>query len=72
MVMAIRISEETQPYVESCYGYASTDLAAELHPQHGYRFRFNDSPEYPQIVKILEEVALPKRTSQRVNAGADS
>src|SRR6202158_223740 len=53
-------AEETQTYVKSCYGYASTDLAAELHRQHGYRVRFNNSPEYPQIVEILEEVALPK------------
>lgn len=29
LVMAIRISEETQTYVESCYGYASTDVAAD-------------------------------------------
>jgi hypothetical protein len=50
--------------VESCYVYASTNLAAELH--HGHRVRFNDSPEYPQIVEILEEVALPKPTSQQV------
>jgi ribonuclease HI len=65
-------AEETQTYVKSCYGYASTDLAAELHRQHGYRVRFNNSPEYPQIVEILEEVALPKPTSQRVKTGADS
>ena len=70
--MAIRISEETQTYVKSCYGYASTDLAAELHRQHGHSVRFNDSPEHPQIVEILEEVALPKPTSQPVNAGANS
>jgi hypothetical protein len=26
-------AEETQAYVESYYGYASTDMAAELHRQ---------------------------------------
>ena len=46
--------------MERCYGYASTDLAAELYRQHGHRVRFNDSPEYPQIVEILEEVEFPK------------
>jgi hypothetical protein len=65
-------AEKTQAYVESCYGYASTDLAAELHRQHGHGVRFNDSPEYPQIVEILEQVVLPKPTSQRVKIGANS
>ena len=40
-------SEGTQTYVESCYAFASTALAAELHRQHGYRVRFNDNPKYP-------------------------
>jgi ribonuclease HI len=53
--------EDTQTYVESCYAFASTDLAAELHRQHGYRVRFNDNPKYPQILEIVEEVPLPKR-----------
>ena len=39
-------AEETQTYVESCYGYASTDLAAELHRQHGIEF---DSMTVPSI-----------------------
>jgi hypothetical protein len=54
-------AEATQTYVESCYAFASTELAAELHRQHGYRVRFNDNSEYPQIIEILEEVMLPKR-----------
>lgn len=53
-------SEDTQAYVESCYAFASTHLAAELHRQHGYRVRFNDNPKYPQVLEILEEVPLPK------------
>jgi hypothetical protein len=53
-------SEGTQTYVESCYAFASTFLAAELHRQHGYRVRFNDSQKYPQILEIVEEVPLPK------------
>jgi len=54
-------SEETQSYVESCYGFATTALAAELHRQHVYRVRFNDSAKYPQILEILEEVLLSKK-----------
>jgi hypothetical protein len=46
--------------VESCYAFASTALAAELHRQHGYRVRFNDNQQYPQILEIVEEVPLPK------------
>jgi hypothetical protein len=53
-------SENSQSYVESCYAFASSDLAAELHRQHAYRVRFNDNPKYPQILEIVEEVLLPK------------
>jgi hypothetical protein len=55
------LSEDGQTYVESCYAFASTALAAELHRQHGYRVRFNDDGKYPQILEILEEVPLPKK-----------
>jgi hypothetical protein len=51
---------ESQNYPESCYAFASTTLAAELHRQHGYNVRFNDDPKYPQILEIIEEVPLPK------------
>ena len=54
------LSEESQTYVESCYAFATTAFAAELHRQHGYRVRFNDNPKYPQILEIVEEVLLPK------------
>jgi hypothetical protein len=53
-------SENTVSYVESCYAFATTALAAELHRQHGYRVRFNDNPKYPQILELVEEVSLPK------------
>jgi ribonuclease HI len=53
-------SEDTQSYVESCYAFATTALAAELHRQHGYRVRFNDNPKYPQILELVEEVSLPE------------
>jgi hypothetical protein len=54
-------AQDTQSYVESCYAFATTALAAELHRQHGYRVRFNDNPKYPQILELVEEVPLPKR-----------
>ena len=54
-------SEDTQSYVESCYAFATTALAAELHRQHGYRVRFDENPKYPQILELAEEVPLPKR-----------
>jgi ribonuclease HI len=56
-------SEEIQAYVESCYAYTEPTVAAELHRQHGYRVRFNDDPNYPRILEILEEVSLPNRIS---------
>jgi hypothetical protein len=58
-----RTPEDVQTYVESCYAFASTGLAAELHRQHGYRVRFNDNPKYPQILEIVEEVPLLKRSA---------
>jgi hypothetical protein len=56
-------SEENRTYTESCYAFAPTALTAELHRQHGYRVRFNDNPDYPQILELIEEVPLPKPTS---------
>ena len=56
------IAEGGQRYAESCYAYASPELAlGELHSQNGYRVRFNDNPRHPQIVELLEEVELPKK-----------
>jgi len=54
------IGRVSQTFVESCYAFATTALAAGLHRQHGYRVRFNDNPKYPQILEIVEEVPLPK------------
>jgi hypothetical protein len=54
------LSEDTQTYIESCYAFATIALAAELHRQHAYRVMFNDNPKYPQILKLIEEVPLPR------------
>lgn len=56
-------SEDSGMYTQSCYAFASPAHAAELHRQHGYRVRFNDSPNYPQIVEIIEEVTIPNRVN---------
>jgi hypothetical protein len=54
------VSEDGEKYVGSCYAYASTGVAAELHRHHGYRVRFSDNPRYPRILEVIEEVPLPK------------
>lgn len=51
-------SEEGK-FLESWYAFAEVRLAHNLHRQHGYRVRFNDVLEYPQIQEIVEEVPLP-------------
>jgi len=58
-------SEDTSTYTASCYALATPSLAADLHRQHGYRVRFNDDPNYPQIVEIIEEVPIPNSISSR-------
>lgn len=58
-------SEEIGTFLESCYAFASPALAGELHRHHGYRVRFNDKPEYPQILEILEEVPLRSTQSPK-------
>jgi hypothetical protein len=58
-------SEDSRAYTESCYAFAAASLAADLHRQHGYRVRFNDSSRYPQIIEIIEEVVIPKRIMPR-------
>lgn len=54
-------SEELGSYTQSCYAYTSAALATELHRQHGYRVRFNSEWRYPQVMEIIEEVAVPNQ-----------
>jgi ribonuclease HI len=56
-------SEDSGVFTQSCYAFASPVVAVELHRQHGYRVRFNSSPNYPQIIEIVEEVAIPNRVN---------
>jgi ribonuclease HI len=55
-------SEATESFVESSYAYATPAMAAELHRQNGYRVRFNDNPQYPQILEIIEAVPVPNQS----------
>ena len=52
-------SEQSGTYVESCYAYASPELANDLHRHHLFRVRFNADLKYPQILELFEEVMLP-------------
>lgn len=57
------LSEDGQKYVACFYAFATSERAAELHRQHGYRVRFNDNAKYPQILDRIEEVSLPEKSS---------
>ena len=64
-------SEGTQTYVESCYAFASTALAAELHRQHGYRVRFNDNQQYPQKhIGNAKRIGHQRDTRRQLGRGA--
>jgi hypothetical protein len=39
-------------------------MSADLRRWHGYRVRFNDDPNYPQILERAEEVLLPKSNAK--------
>lgn len=59
------LSKDGQNYVASFYAFATTEKAAELRRQHGYRVRFNDDPNYPQILECIEEIPLPTQPAVR-------
>jgi ribonuclease HI len=54
--------EGTQTYEDKFYAFATPEMSTDLHRWHGYRVRFNDDPNYPQILERIEEVLLPKST----------
>ena len=53
------VGADSKPYAASSYAYASPQMSAQLHRQHGYRLRFGANPNYPEIVELVEEVKLP-------------
>jgi hypothetical protein len=54
------LSETTGTYFASFYAFATSEITAELHRGNGYRVRFNDNPNYPQITEIVAVVEPPK------------
>jgi ribonuclease HI len=59
------LSEDGRTYVGCFYAFASAEMAAELHRQHGYKVRFSDDPKYPRILDCIEEVQLPTASEVR-------
>ena len=60
--------ESTQTFEAKSYAFATPAIAAHLHRWRGYRVKFNDDPEYPQILEHTEEVVLPKPATKRTTA----
>jgi ribonuclease HI len=58
-------SEELQAFVAKHYAFCSPELGYELHSHHGYRVTWNDNPNYPKIIAVLDEVLLPKITRKK-------
>jgi len=52
--------ESTANYISKHFAYCTPATGAQLHRQRGFRVRVNDDPDYPQILEVLGEVALPK------------
>lgn len=52
--------ENTSTYISKHFAYCTPITGAQLHRQRGFRVRMNDNPHYPQILQVIEEVALPK------------
>jgi ribonuclease HI len=53
--------EVNRTYESKFYASATSSMAFDLHRWHGYRVKFNDNPQYPQILECKEEVAVPTK-----------
>jgi ribonuclease HI len=42
------------------FAYAQPEVGAELHRQRAFRVQMNDDPKYPQVLRVLEEIPIPK------------
>jgi ribonuclease HI len=56
--------EETEQYIAKFYAYCNADIALDLHRANHYRVAFNENPRYPQILAIVESIALRKCGSE--------
>lgn len=71
----IRISfnvfdEPTQTFAHKCFAFGSVLMGSELHRNNAYRVRFNSETRYPQILELIEEVAIPRpRAKLKVRLG---
>lgn len=59
--------EDRRSFEAKYYAFATPATAAELHRGHGYRVRFNDDPNYPQILEHIEEILFPQSTAKEKN-----
>jgi ribonuclease HI len=42
------------------FAYAQPEVGGELHRQRAFRVQMNDNPKYPQVLRVLEEIPIPK------------
>jgi ribonuclease HI len=42
------------------FAYAQPEVGAELHRQRAFRVQMNDNPKYPQVLRVLQEIPIPK------------
>lgn len=52
--------EATRKFGTKHFAYAQPKVGASLHRQRAFRVQMNDNPKYPQVLSVLEEIALPK------------
>jgi ribonuclease HI len=48
--------ESLASFVQKHHAYAEANIAADLHRQHCYRVTFNNDPNHPKILAILDEL----------------
>lgn len=54
------------------FAYAAPEVGAQLHRQRVFRVLMNDAPKYPQVLRVLEEIPLPKRGKRPRPAKVDA
>jgi len=62
--------ENTSTYISKHFAYCTPEMGAQLHRQRGFRVRMNDNNDYPQILDVIEEVALPKEERKKKPSAA--
>lgn len=57
--------ESTKTYHSKFFAFACPLMGAELHRGSGHRVQFNCEPKYPQVIRLIEGVQLPKPSSKK-------